>query len=102
MAGAPLISIVDDDPLALHGIRELVESVGYKAVTFNSAKNFLQSEVIAETTCFGIERKWINGGQPIPRCQRNDEITIGEANGIGRNNETSMRVGRALSMSACP
>ena len=48
---APLISIVDDDPLARDGIRELVESLGYKGVAFVSAAHFLESGLIAETAC---------------------------------------------------
>ena len=44
-----LISIADDDALARDGIRELVESLGYKARTFISAEHFLESDVIAET-----------------------------------------------------
>jgi len=47
----PLISIVDDDALARDGIRELVESLGYKAITFESAGDFLKSGMVAETTC---------------------------------------------------
>src|SRR5204863_2464422 len=47
----PLISIVDDDALARDGIRELVESLGYQAVAFESAEHFLASSVLAETTC---------------------------------------------------
>jgi FixJ family two-component response regulator len=50
-AKAPLISIVDDDALARDGICELIESLGYQGVTFSSAEHFLQSSVIAETTC---------------------------------------------------
>ena len=46
-----LISIVDDDALARDGIREIVESLGYKARTFISAEHFLESGVIAETAC---------------------------------------------------
>jgi FixJ family two-component response regulator len=46
-----LISIVDDDALARDGIRELVESLGYKAIAFESAQHFLASSVLAETTC---------------------------------------------------
>jgi FixJ family two-component response regulator len=46
-----LISIVDDDALARDGIGELVESLGYNVITFTSAERFLQSDVIAETTC---------------------------------------------------
>jgi len=51
MSEVPLISIVDDDVLAREGIRELVESLGYKAVVFESAQHFLASSVLAETTC---------------------------------------------------
>jgi len=51
MSEVPLISIVDDDVLAREGIRELVESLGYKAVAFESAQHFIASSVLAETTC---------------------------------------------------
>jgi FixJ family two-component response regulator len=51
MSEAALISIVDDDPLARDGIRELVESLGYKGVAFKSGEHFLESGLIAETTC---------------------------------------------------
>jgi tungstate transport system substrate-binding protein len=51
MSAAPLISIVDDDALARDGIRELVESLGYKTATFESAEHFLKSRMVAETTC---------------------------------------------------
>ena len=51
MSKVPLISIVDDDALARDGIRELIESFGYRAVAFSSAENFLHSGVIGDTTC---------------------------------------------------
>jgi FixJ family two-component response regulator len=51
MSEAPLISIVDDDALARDGIGTLVESLGYNVITFTSAEHFLQSGVIADTTC---------------------------------------------------
>ena len=54
MSKDTLISIVDDDALARDGIRELVESLGYNAVTFMSAENFLESGMIAETTCASV------------------------------------------------
>jgi FixJ family two-component response regulator len=41
MSEATLISIVDDDALVCDGIGALVESLGYKAVTFTSAEHFL-------------------------------------------------------------
>jgi FixJ family two-component response regulator len=46
-----MISIIDDDALARDGIRELVESLGYQAVTFISAEHFLESGRVAETCC---------------------------------------------------
>jgi FixJ family two-component response regulator len=63
MSKAPLVSIVDDDALARDGIRELVESLGYKAVTFSSAAHFLDSGVIAETTCLitDLQMPGLNG-----------------------------------------
>ena len=51
MSKAPLISIVDDDALARDGIRELVESLGYKATTFESAEDFLKSSMVPDTAC---------------------------------------------------
>jgi tungstate transport system substrate-binding protein len=63
MSKAPLISIVDDDALARDGIRELVESLGYKAVTFSSAEHFLDSGAIEETTCLitDLQMPGLNG-----------------------------------------
>ncbi len=65
MSKAPLISIVDDDALARDGTRELIESFGYRAVAFSSAENFLQSSVIAETTCVitDLQMPGLNGLQ---------------------------------------
>ena len=63
MFKAPLISIVDDDALARDGIRELVESLGYKAIAFASAQHFLASRVLAETTCLitDVQMPGLNG-----------------------------------------
>ena len=59
----PLISIVDDDALARDGIGQLIESLGYKAVTFVSAEHFLESGLIAETTCLitDLQMPGLNG-----------------------------------------
>jgi FixJ family two-component response regulator len=51
MSEEALISIIDDDASARDGIQQLVESLGYKAMTFNSAEHFLKSTVISATTC---------------------------------------------------
>ena len=63
MSEVPLISIVDDDALAREGIRQLVESLGYRAVTFSSAEHFLDSSVIAETICLitDVQMPGLNG-----------------------------------------
>ena len=63
MSEAPLISIVDDDALARDGIRELVESLGYSAVTFKSAEHFLESGLVADTTCLitDVQMPGLNG-----------------------------------------
>ena len=51
MSETPLISIVDDDALTRDGIRDLVESLGYNAVSFKSTEHFLESGLVADTTC---------------------------------------------------
>jgi len=58
-----LISIVDDDSLARDGIRELVESLGYKANTFSSAEHFLGSDAIGQTACLitDLQMPGLNG-----------------------------------------
>jgi FixJ family two-component response regulator len=48
---APTISIVDDDSWARDGIRELVESLGYRAFAFVSAEQFLGSDLVDNTAC---------------------------------------------------
>jgi FixJ family two-component response regulator len=46
-----LISIVDDDSDVRGAIESLVMSHGFRACTFLSAESFLQSPLIAETSC---------------------------------------------------
>ena len=46
-----LVSIVDDDEVVGETIGAIVESLGHKAVVFNSAGHFLQSEVMTKTSC---------------------------------------------------
>ena len=47
-----MISIVDDDPLVREATDALVRSLGYRAATFASAEDFLQSSYIVHgTTC---------------------------------------------------
>ena len=46
-----MISIVDDDVCARAGIEGLVRSLGYVAVTFASAEDFLGSNHVNDTSC---------------------------------------------------
>ena len=58
-----LISIVDDDPWAREGVRDLIESLGYSASMFASAEEFLESGFITETTCLitDLQMQGLNG-----------------------------------------
>jgi FixJ family two-component response regulator len=46
-----LISVVDDDPFARGAIGDLVESLGYRVMTFRSAEQFLESTHVGEVAC---------------------------------------------------
>ena len=49
VTSVPLIAIVDDDPSVRHALRRLVQSAGYTAETFASAREFLTTEMTART-----------------------------------------------------
>lgn len=51
MSGTSVISIVDDDPFARDAIGDLIQSLGYRAVTFPSAEQFLDSGRVGEVAC---------------------------------------------------
>ena len=46
-----MISIVDDDESIREATKGLVRSLGYRAMTFASAEEFLQSDSLDETAC---------------------------------------------------
>lgn len=46
-----MISIVDDDVSVRESTRELIESLGYEALTFASAEEFLESQRVSDTSC---------------------------------------------------
>jgi FixJ family two-component response regulator len=46
-----VISIIDDDPSVRQATDGLVRSLGYRAMTFASAEDFLQSDHIDDTSC---------------------------------------------------
>jgi FixJ family two-component response regulator len=47
----PVISIIDDDESMRTSIMRLVRSLGFIACTFPTAREFLQSEQFAKTSC---------------------------------------------------
>src|ERR1700749_4589696 len=51
MRSASLISIVDDDEEMREATKGLLRSLGYQAVAFSSAEQFLQAASIDETAC---------------------------------------------------
>jgi FixJ family two-component response regulator len=73
-----LISVVDDDASMLEAIRGLMKSLGYTAVAFASAEEFLSSRQIPRTSCLitdvqmpgmtGLElhRHLVTAGKTIP------------------------------------
>jgi FixJ family two-component response regulator len=46
-----LIAVVDDDPIARGAIGDLIQSLGYRVVTFPSAEQFLESACVREVAC---------------------------------------------------
>jgi FixJ family two-component response regulator len=51
LSPTPVISIVDDDPFARDAIGDLIQSLGYIAITFPSAEQFLECGRIEEVAC---------------------------------------------------
>ena len=51
----PLISIVDDDLSVRRALRRLVQSAGYSAETFASAREFLDSLPSGRTACLVLD-----------------------------------------------
>ena len=47
----PMISIIDDDPFVRAATDGLVRSLGYRAATFASAEDYLQSDRVNDTSC---------------------------------------------------
>ena len=63
MPQVPVISILDDDESVREATKGLVRSLGYKAVTFASAEEFLQSDRLRDTSCLisDVEMPGVSG-----------------------------------------
>ena len=46
-----MIAIIDDDPSVREATDELMKTLGYRAATFASAEDFLQSEQMNDASC---------------------------------------------------
>ena len=46
-----MISIIDDDEFMLDAVRNLVRSLGYSAVVFSSAEDYLRSDYLRNSAC---------------------------------------------------
>ena len=59
----PVISIVDDDESVREAIEFLVRSLGYNALTFRSAEEFLGSDQVSATFCLitDVQMPGLNG-----------------------------------------
>jgi FixJ family two-component response regulator len=51
----PLIAVVDDDTAVREAVQSLLRSVGFRAVAFASAQDFLQSGRLPETACLIVD-----------------------------------------------
>ena len=51
MIAPPLVSIVDDDESVRESLPHLVRQLGFSALAFSSADQFLASDCIADTRC---------------------------------------------------
>jgi FixJ family two-component response regulator len=53
--GAPLVSIVDDDPSVRRSTRRLLRCSGLRAEAFATGEDFLRSECAADTSCLILD-----------------------------------------------
>lgn len=47
----PIVSIIDDDASVRQATDGLVRSLGYRVATFESAEDFLSSDLVGDTSC---------------------------------------------------
>jgi Response regulator len=55
MANLPLISVVDDDDSVRESLSGLIRSVGFGALVFASAEEFLNSNHLSDTDCLILD-----------------------------------------------
>jgi FixJ family two-component response regulator len=77
-SSGPLISVVDDDDVVREALRNLIVSLGYAAVSFCSAEEYLSSGIVLNTACLvsdvqmpgmtglDLQARMITDGHQIP------------------------------------
>ena len=55
MATRPLVSVVDDDESVRESLPDLLRELGYSALAFSSAEEFLASECVDATRCLILD-----------------------------------------------
>jgi FixJ family two-component response regulator len=63
LSETPKIAIVDDNESVREATKDLVRSLGYRAMTFSSAEEYLSSGQVDETSCLitDVEMPGLNG-----------------------------------------
>jgi len=74
----PLVAIVDDDESVRESLPDLLRQLGFTALAFSSADEFLASEVLDQTRCLiadvampgmsgpGLQRELVSRGHGLP------------------------------------
>jgi FixJ family two-component response regulator len=55
MVKLPLVSVVDDDESVRESLPDLLKELGYSARVFSSAKEFLASDCVDQTSCLILD-----------------------------------------------
>lgn len=64
-----LISVVDDDVSSRESLPDLLRTLGFSAVPFVSAEEFLESEALADTRCLLLDVSMARMSGPQLQCE---------------------------------
>ncbi|MGZ3287384.1 MAG: response regulator, partial [Xanthobacteraceae bacterium] len=51
----PLVSVVDDDESVRESLPDLLRQLGFAAEAFSSGEEFLESDIVSETSCLLLD-----------------------------------------------
>jgi FixJ family two-component response regulator len=66
-----LISVVDDDVSSRESLPDLLKTLGFAAMSFPSAEDFLASDVLADTQCLILDVSMPGMSGPQLQCELN-------------------------------